>query len=220
MWRLLSEELRVHRNVLLIAWAFGVAIYGLVLFLLWLVGGAKDRAELPSIATQLPLALLIASMVACFIVTGTDRAERRVRMFMMLPLSVAQVALARVLLPIVFVLAGLAVSHVAFAGMLAVQGAPSSWTRHLKVDFIGLQLLLWVLVAFVVREIIERKKASGWRAVLLPKALLVGAIAFVVWLEVGPIESVPAGAAVVAALDAALAGSTFVMFRRRVDFTR
>ena len=220
MWRLLSEELRVHRNVLLIAWAFGVAIYLLVLLLLWLLGGAKDRAEIPSVATQLPLALLIASMVACFIVTGTDRSESRVRMFMMLPLSVGQVALARVLLPVALFVAGLAVSHVAFAGMLAVQGSPSSWARHLKVDFIGLQLLLWVLVVLVIREIIERRKARGWKAVLVPKALLVGAIAFVVWLEVGPIESVPAGAAVVAALDAALAAFTFVMFRRRADFTR
>lgn len=220
MWRLLSEEFRLYRPVLLISWAFGVAIFGLVLIMVALLGDAKDRAEILTIAAQLPLALLVASMVAGFIVTGTERSESRVRMLVMLPLSIRQIAAARVLLPTAMLLLGLLVSHVAFAALLALRGAPFPWMRHLKVDFIGLQLLLWVLVALVVREIIDLQKAKRRRSALASTVLLLGAIAFVAWLELGPIQSIAVGAVAMAALDAALAAFAFALFCRRVDFTK
>ncbi|MBZ5590300.1 MAG: hypothetical protein LAO05_17250 [Acidobacteriia bacterium] len=220
MWRLLSEELRLYRFLLLISWALGAAIFGLILVMTALLGDAKDRAEIPTIAAQLPLALLVASMVAGFIVTGTERSESRVRMLVMLPMSIRQIAAARVLLPTAMSLLGLLVAHASFAALLALRGAPFPLERHLKVDFIGLQLLVWVLVALVVREIIELQKARGRGAALVSTALLLGAVALVAWLELGPIQSIALGVAAIVALDAALAVFAFAMFCHRTDFTK
>ncbi len=220
MWRLLSEQLRVYRSLLLISWALGVLIFGLVLILLALVGDAKDRAEIGTIAAQVPIALLIASMVAGFIVTGTERSESRARLLVMLPLSLRQIAGARILLPTVMLLLGLLVAHASFAVALAVTSAPASWMRHAKVDFIGLQFLLWVLVGLAVREIIELQKRRGRGAALGATALLLAAIALVGWLELSQIELLAAGAVAMATLDVALGAFVYVLFCRRTDFTK
>jgi len=220
MWRLLSEEFRLYRPVLLISWAVGIAIFGLILSLVALLGDANDRTHMGTLAAQLPLVLLVASMVAGFIVTGTDRSESRVRLLMTLPVSLRQVGGARILLPVAMLLLGLLVAHAGFALLLAFQGQPFALERHLNVDFMGLQMLLWVLVALVVREVIELHRARGWRAALGSAALLIATIVFVGWLLVGPIESLATRTAVVGALDAGVGVGTLAMFCRRADFTR
>ncbi len=220
MWRLLSAELRCNRPVLLISWAFGLGIYALVLAVIAVAAGVGDRGDLAGLAAQLPLALLIASMVACFIVTGTDHGENRVRMLAMLPLPVRDVAVARVLVPVAMMVLGALVSHAGLVLVLALRGAPGRWMRHLVVDFIGAFLLMSVLATLVVREIIELRKARGWAAAFVPKLAVALVIAFAVALQLEQREHLALVTAAVAALDAALAVAVARMFCRRTDFTR
>ncbi len=220
MWRLLSEELRANRTVLPTAWGFGIGIYALVLGLLWFLAGAKDRGELPGVAGQLPIALLVASLVACFIVSGTDRAEYRVRMLAMLPLPVRDVALARVLVPTAMIAAGALVSHAGLALAVALKGAPFRDMQHLRVEFVAAVLLAWALVVLAAREIIEYRKARGWRRSLLPKSAVVAAVVLLVALQIGQVGFLPLATAGAAAVDAALAAVVVGLFCRRADFTK
>src|SRR5512136_2802090 len=99
MWRLVREGVRFYRSVLLISWAFAIGIFVLINVLLAIFGSVQERSGLLKVAVQVPLPILIASVIACFIMTGTERGENRVRMQMMLPVPLRQVAVARVLLP-------------------------------------------------------------------------------------------------------------------------
>lgn len=220
MWRLVSEELRAYRSVLFTSWAFGLGILALVVALLAAVGGAHERREVLSMVGQLPLALLIASMVACFIVTGTERSENRVRMLVMLPLSLRQVALARVLVPVSMMLLGVLVSHAALAVLTALAGAPVAWMGHLRVDFIAAMLLGSVLVVLAAREVIELRKARGWRSALVAKVALIAAVVVLLALQVGQIAFLPAATAGSVAVEAALATYAVRLFCDRADFTK
>jgi hypothetical protein len=219
MWRLVREELRFYGRTLLISWAFGIGIFLLVVTILAVVGSVHDQAELPRIATQVPLAILIASMVAAFIVTGTERGEGRVRLYAMLPLPISRVAFARVLFPVIFMLLGLAVSHVVFGALLAVPGGPYPWSRHLNVDFLALLFLVWVQAALAFRELIELGRRVRWGATLAPWTFLAALVALAVVVQI-----VEAGAlarlALVAGLNAGLMALTYNLFVRRAQFTK
>ena len=219
MWRLVREGLRFYRPVLLISWAIGIGIFVLVVALLAAVGGAGDRAELPKIATQLPFAILIASMIAGFIAIGTERSESRVRMQALLPLRVGQVAAARVVLPAALVAAGLIVSQLAFAALAALSDPSRFWARHLALDFVALVLLFWVEFALAIREILELRRRAGWGAALAPKVLLAVLAVLMIPLQlvvIGPSARVAAAAA----LDAAVMALTATLFVRRTTFVR
>lgn len=220
MWRLVSEGVRFYRSVLLISWAFGAGIFFLVLAMLAVVGSADDLSEMAKAGVQLPLAILIASMIAGFIAIGTERGENRVRMHLMLPVPIGQVAIARVFLPTVLLLLGMGLSHALFAVLLALEGSPVLSPRHGNVDFIAAQLLFWVQVALAVREIIELRHRVGWQGALPPKALLVTAVALMAVIQLGPWDSVPIRAAGAAALAVLVMAFTVVLFVRRTQFTK
>ena len=219
MWRLVREGLRFYRPVLLISWAIGTGIFALVVALLAAVGGAGDRAELPKIATQLPLAILLASMIAGFIAIGTERSESRVRMQALLPLRVGQVAAARVVLPAALVAAGLIVSQLAFAALAALFDPSRFWSRHLALDFVALVLLFWVEFALAIREILELRRRAGWGMALAPKVLLAVLAVFMIPLQLLKIEP-EAQLAAATALDAAVMALTATLFVRRTTFVR
>ncbi len=219
MLRLIREGLRFYGRTLLISWAFGVGIFLLVVTLLAVVGSVKDRAELSGIATQMPLAILIASMVAGFIVTGTERGEARVRLHAMLPLPIGQVALARVLFPAIFMFLGLILSHAVFGALLAVPGGPYPWHRHLNVDYLALLFLVWIQAALAFREVIELGRRARWGAAVAPWVLLALTVALVVVVQVVPFGAA-ARLALVAAFNATLMAFTYNLFVRRVQFTK
>jgi hypothetical protein len=220
MWRLVREGFRFYRPVLLISCAFGAATFVLILVLLAILGSAQERGALPKVAVQVPLPILLASAIACFIALSTERSENRVRLHSTLPVSVRQVALARVLLPTALLLLGLVLAHVLFAIMLAIEGSPPFSPRHFTVDFIAVQLLFWVQVALAVREIIELRHRVSWSGALGSKVLLVVAVAVVALVQLGPIGSMGVKAALTAALDAAVMAFTIVQFERRTSFVR
>jgi hypothetical protein len=212
--------LRAYTPTLLISWAFGAGVFVLVLTILAIVGSAHDRSALLGMAVQVPLPILIASMVAAFIVTGSERGEARVRLHVMLPVPLRQVAAARVVLPAVFMVLGLAAAHVLFAVMLGVEGSPVFSGRHLNVDFMGLQFLVWVQLALVIREVVELKRRGRRVSVAVAAPLIAAALTVVAWLLVGPAHSVALGIAVVAALDLAMMGFSAALFVRRTQFTK
>ena len=216
MWRLVREGLRFYRPVLLISWAIGTGIFVLVVALLATVGGAGDRAELPKIATQLPLTILLASMIAGFIAIGTERGEHRGRLQALLPLRVGQVAAARVLLPAALIAAGLIVSQTALA---ALSDPSRLATRHLALDFVALVLLFWVEFALAIREILELRRRAGWGTALAPKVLLAVLAVLMIPLQLVKIEPA-AQLAAAAALDTAVMALTAALFVRRTAFTR
>jgi uncharacterized membrane protein len=220
MWRLVRESVRFYRPVLLISWAFGISIFVLVVAIIALVGSVHDFNVMAKAGVQLPLAILIASMIAGFIVTGTERSENRVRLHLMLPLPIGQVAVARVLLPAALMLFGLMAAHVLFAVLLALEGSPALSPRHLSVDFIAAQLLFWLQLALVIREIIELRHRMSWQGALGPKALLVTAVALMVVVQLAPWDSVALRAAAAAALAVLLMTFTVALFLRRTQFTR
>jgi hypothetical protein len=220
MWRLVREGVRAYTPTLLSSWAFGTGVFILVLTILAVVGSAHDRSALLGMAVQIPLPILIASMVAAFIVTASERGEARVRLHVMLPVPLREVAAARVILPAVLMFLGLAVAHALFAVMLGVEGSPVLSVRHLNVDFMGLQLLVWVQLALVIREVVELKKRGSRVSVVVAAPLIAAALAVVAWLLVGPAHSVTLGIAVVAVLDLALMGFSGALFVRRTQFTK
>jgi hypothetical protein len=219
MWRLVREGLRFYRPVLLISWAIGTGIFVLVVALVAAAGGAGDRAELGKIATQLPLAILLASMIAGFIAIGTERSESRVRLQALLPLRVGLVAAARVVLPAALVAAGLIVSQIAFAATSALSDPARFWSRHLALDFVALVLLFWVEFALAIRELLELRRRAGWGAALAPKVLLAVLAVLMIPLQLVVIEP-PAQVAAAAALDAAIMALTAALFVRRTSFVR
>ena len=220
MWRLVREGLRFYRPTLLISWSFGAGIFFLVVVVVALVGSVADLNEMARARTHLLLAILVASMIAGFIATGTERSENRVRMHMMLPVPLRQVAVARVLLPAAFMLLGLAVSHVLFGLLLAIEGSPALSPRHFKVDFIGLQLLFWLQIALAVREVIELRHRMSWRGALVPKVLLVIAVALMALAQLGPWDTLAFRTAGATAGTVLVMALTVVMFCRRNLFTK
>jgi hypothetical protein len=220
MWCLVREGLRFYRRVLLISWAFGISIFVLVVAIIALVGSVHDLNVVAKAGVQLPLAILIASMIAGFIVTGTERSENRVRMHLMFPLPIGQVAVARVLLPAALMLLGLAVSHVLFAVLLALEGSPALSPRHVAVDFVAATLLFWLQLPLAIREIIELRHRAPWTATLVPDGLLVTAVALMVVVQVVPWHSVALRAAAAVALAVVLMASSVALFLRRTQFTK
>lgn len=220
MWRLVREGVRAYGRVLLISWVAGAGIFVLVLAMVALVGSVKDLHEFAKGGVQLPLAILIASMVAGFIVTGTERSENRVRLHLMLPLPIGQVAVARVLLPAALMVVGVAVSHVVFAVLLALEGSPVLSPRHVNVDFIGVQLLFWPQLALAIREIIELRHRVGWRGALGAKGLLATLVAIMVVVQLMPIGGAALRVALIVPLVAAVMAQTVVLFERRAAFTK
>lgn len=220
MWRLVREGVRFYWSVLLISWAFAMGIFVLILVLLAILGSMQERSALLKVAVQVPLPILVASIIAGFIALGTERSESRVRMQVMLPVRVGQVALARVLLPTALLLVGLVLAHALFAVMLAVEGSPPMSPRHLNVDFMAAQLFFWLQVALAVREVIELRHRVRWSGALGPKAVLVVAVALVALVQLGPIESMGIRVALTVALDAAVMAFTVALFQRRTSFVR
>lgn len=220
MWRLVREGVRFYWSVLLISWAFAMGIFVLILVLLAILGSVQERSALLKVAVQVPLPILVASIIAGFIALGTERSESRVRMQVMLPVRVGQVALARVLLPTALLLVGLVLAHALFAVMLAVEGSPPMSPRHLNVDFMAAQLFFWLQVALAVREVIELRHRVRWSGALGAKAVLVVAVALVALVQLGPIESMGIRVALTVALDAAVMAFTVALFQRRTSFVR
>ena len=220
MWRLLRQGLRVYLPALLIAWTIGTVVFLAVVAALALFGSVQERADLAGVAAQIGLPILVASMIAGLIVTGTERSESRVRMHMMLPVPVTQVALARVLLPTALLLAGLVVAHTLFAVMLAIQGTHPLSSRHLMVDFVAVQLLFWVLGALAVREVIELRERVHWSRVLGSIAVLIVAVVILVVAQLGPMATVGWRTALSSTADIAVMAFVVVLFRRRTSFVR
>ncbi len=220
MWRLVSEGCRFYRSVILTSWAFGGGIYVVVVTALAAVGSVRDLAGLPKLVVQLPVAILIASMIAGFIITGTERGEARVRMHAMLPVSVRQVAVARVLVPAVPILLGLVVSHVVFGPLLALEGSSFASPRHLNLDFTAFQFILWVQIALAVRELIELRNAGRRGAVIAWTAALVFTVAAFLFIVARPFEGRFLKVAAVAALDVLVMAFTASRFSRRTVFTK
>jgi len=220
MWRLIREGVRFYRSMLLTSWAFGVGIFLLILVLLAIFGSVQERSSLLKVAVQVPLPILIATIIACFIMTGTERSENRVRMQMMLPVPRRQVAVARVLLPTALLLAGLVLAHALFGVMLAVEGSPPLSPRHLTVDFIALQLLFWVQAALAIREVIELRHRASWSGALGAKGFLIVAVALAALIQLGQIESIGLKVVLTGALDAAVMAFTVALFQRRTSFVR
>jgi hypothetical protein len=220
MWRLVREGLRVYAPVLVMSWGYGLGILLLVTTIVSIVGSVKDIAEIGRFAQHAPVAILIASMVAAFIVTGTERGESRVRMYVMLPLPIGQVARARVVLPALMILLGLAVSHVVFGALLAFRGTPFAWRRHFTVDVLALLLFFWPQFALAVREVIELRGRTSWRGALGAKSLLAVAVALVVVLQLPQVAGAGVRAAALAALDLGLMAFSVSLFVRRTQFTK
>jgi hypothetical protein len=220
MWRLLREGLRVYLPALLISWTIGTVVFLLVVAVLALFGSVQERADLARVAAQIGLPILIASMISGFIVTGTERSESRVRMHTMLPVPLTQVALARVLLPTALLLMGLVVAHALFAVMLAIEGHHPLSSRHLTVDFVGVQLLFWVLGALAVREVIELRQRARWSRVLGSLAILVVAVVILVVAQLGPMATMGWRVALTGTTDVILVVFAVVLFRRRTSFVR
>ena len=141
-------------------------------------------------------------------------------MHLSLPIPLAHVALARVLLPAALLLVGLAVGHLVSAGVTALSGPSGMWSRPLMLDFVALQVLFWLQLALAVREIVELRRRTGWAGALGPKAVLVAAVALMVLVQIGPWHGVPIRAAAAAGLVVLVTGLTVALFLRRTQFTR
>ncbi len=220
MWRLVREALRATGPVLLAAWTTGIGIVLLVLAIVSVVGSAKDRHDVAGLAQLAPLAILIASMVAGLIVTTAECSERRVRLHVMLPLPIRQVAVARVLLPALFMVAGAVAAHSLLALTLGLEGLPILSARHGDVDFVAAQLLFWGQFVLVTREITELRRRRGWTRTFVPNALLAVMAALTVVIQLVPWGGAALRAAESAALAALLMAFTVVQFARRTQFTR
>jgi hypothetical protein len=219
MWRLVRGSLVCYRHVLLISWAIGTGIYLLVLAIIALAGSANDLHDMTSVGLQFPLAILIASMVAGFIVVGSELGEARVRLHLMLPVPLGEVAVARVVVPAIFVLLGVASSHLVFALLLFLAGSSPLSPRHLSVDLLGLNFLLWPQAVLAFREVIAMRWRAGWRRAITATALLLLVGAAMIAVQV-----VPGGdgrrITLMAGLDAVVMGFTIVQFQRRTAFTK
>jgi hypothetical protein len=220
MWRLVSRGLRFYTHTLLISWAAGAGIFLFVLAIIALVGSVRDLHDFFVSGVQLPLAILIASMVAGFIVLATERNENRLRTHMMLPVPTGDVAVARVVLPALLMVLGVALSHAMLAVALALEGAPVLTTPHLNVDFIGIQLLLWLQLALTVREIIELRRRLGWTKALPVKLLVALIVAAAAVVMLGPSGGAGLKISLMAALNVAVMLLTVALFQRRAAFTK
>ncbi len=220
MWRLVKEGLRFYGSTLLISWCVGAGIFLLVVALLAILEPLRSTPALARLATQAPIAILVASLIAGFIVTGSERGEARVRLQMMLPLRLREIALARVLLPAAVILEGTVVAYALAVATLIVPGSSSLADRHLETGFVAALMLFWLQAALFVREIIEMVKA-GRRAIATAYGVIL-AIAFAGTTGLKIVA--PSGraelTAVILAIDVVIMAFTVLAFERRLNFTK
>jgi hypothetical protein len=219
MWRIVREGLRFYGRVLVTAWTgttIGLVAVFAILAVLGVIGG---RAALLWVAVSWPVSILIASAVAGWIAIGTELTEHRVRMHLVLPVSIGHVALAQFLLPAALLLLGLAVAHAATTAVQAIYSAPTPWLGHVKLDLIAAHLLFLLQLTFAVREVTLLRETGWWKSALGSLALLI--LCAPVWMWVGwPIGNLTLRTAAITALGILLMAFTVSLFRRRTQFTK
>lgn len=219
MWRLVREGLRVYRPVLLSAWTTSTLGVAAVIAVLALVGVVDGRRALSFAVFALPLYLLHASAVVGWIAIGTELSEHRLRLHALLPLPLARLALAQLLLPSTMLFLGLPLAHAATALAQAVYGARSPWLGHAALDLVAAHLLVLLQLTLAAKEVTVLREtagavlaALGWFVVLA----LLAAEAWIGWPG-GYLVLRTAGVAALAVLAAAF---TVTLFCRRGQITR
>jgi hypothetical protein len=169
VWPLVRESLRPYRTALLSAWAICTIAIAAVFAVLAVVGVASTRQAILWAASALPLYMLLASAIPGWIALGTDMTEHRMRLHLLLPISLREVALARLLLPTALLLLGLPLAHLLLFGVRLV--THNSWASHGLVDLVAAHLLLVQQACFagkevtVLRERSWERMALGWLAI-------------------------------------------------------
>lgn len=163
MWRLVREGLRVYRPILLSAWTTSTLGVAAVIAVLALVGVVDGRRALSFALFALPLYLLHASAVVGWIAIGTELSEHRLRLHALLPLPLARLALAQLLLPSTMLFLGLPLAHAATALAQAVYGARSPWLGHAALDLVAAHLLVLLQLTLAAKEVTVLRETVWWR---------------------------------------------------------
>ncbi|MBV8201165.1 MAG: hypothetical protein JOZ15_11135 [Acidobacteria bacterium] len=234
MWRLVREGFRINRNILLSACVSSTVGVAGIFAALALTGAIERNHAVSWGALALPSYLLYATAVVGWIVIGTDLAEHRLRLHVLLPLPLAHLALARLLLPAaVLLLIGLLLAHAAAAIDQAVFGAGSLWLGHAVLDLMAVHLLLLQQLTLAVKEVTVLRAAGRGKAALgtlfvslvvladllygLPNATVVLVPGFPMSTHITNLAACTAAPVALALLTA---GFTVALFVRRTEITR
>lgn len=217
MWRLVREGLRFYGPGMVGTWVLN-AVGAIVVFaVLSLLGIVKLGQALSWVAQAAPMSLLGVAAIIGWAALGTDLAEHRLRLHLMLPLPIGQIALAHVLLPSVLLAGGLLVAHVAAALAPAALVAPAPWFSHATLDLTAAHLLLLLQLTLAIKEVIVLHESGLGRSALAGLVLIL-----VVAVQVQTITAPGGvlGTVVVTALAALTAAFTMTLIFRRPQFTR
>ena len=219
MLRLLREGLRCYRSVLLGAWAWTTIGLVPVFAALVLAGVVSGHAALTMVAVPWPVSILVASAVAGWIAAGTELTEHRVRMHVVLPVSVDRLALSQLLLPTVMLLFGLALAHAGNAAVHAIWISPTPWLGHAMLNFLGAHLLVLFQLTYAIREVVLLREGARWKHTAGVVVLLL--LCAPAWVWVGwPPGGLALRTAMATALTAGLMVFTVALFRLRRQFLK
>lgn len=185
MWRLLRYSLRYHRGTLLVSWTIGLGSAALVLGLIAGLDGKALLAVLREASVAAPVSVLVASMVAGFIMSGCESEEKRLQLTATLPLAVREAAFHRALLPVLAVLLGSALAALIMLVLAALGVLEPSLRRLHRTAVIAAELSFWVQLPLMIGELKDRLGARRNLAALGPGAALVLLISAVIWAELG-----------------------------------
>lgn len=173
MWPLVREELRILRPVILGAWAICTIGIAVVFAVLAFCGVVSWPQAVRFSAAAWPLYILLASAVPGWIAIGTARSERRLRLHLLLPIPLREIALARLLLPVVLITLTLPVAHAGLALVRLAEGAPFSGPRHVHLALLAAFFVFLHQISFSVTEVYVLRETSRAKALLGSLGLLV-----------------------------------------------
>ena len=222
MWVALRAELAYSRPWLLGAFGIAVGVVVIVSVVFFAVG--DDGPPSHAAAGIRLMFLVMAPLIAGFIIQTYRTEERRVRLLLAGPLTPGQLAGAMVLLPAVL----LAMGILAAAGMLFVESLFSGRFELESLQmagYVGGMIFMMLLMGLLAQEATAAHRQHRRRAAIAGWAGFVGAVLALTVLSLaalylqGPMTwpSLHLGNFVVALLAA---GATCALYTGRTDFTR
>lgn len=218
MWALVKVGLRTYRPVLVAAWAVCTLGIASVFAILALLGAMSPGRAIHWSASAWPLYMLLASAVPGWIAMGNEMTERRLRLHLLLPLSLREVALARLLLPVAMLAIGFPLAHAVLALSRLAEGAPLAALRHGHLDLVAAHLLFLHQISFTIKEVAVMRETHRGRAAL--GTLGIVAVAVADFLLGQPLGSLAARTASVLAIALATGAVNLALFQRRRSLAR
>jgi hypothetical protein len=220
MWRLLKTSLDYYRKALTISWSIAIGSTLLILALVAFLDDSDDPVLFGQVGTTLAVAVLIGSMIAAFIITGTEKEEKRLALLVTMPLSLREIALHRAVLPVAAVALGAALSAVLIlVGALLVRPVFSTLSAarlYVAVKVAGEALFL-AQIPLAIRDIVERfstgRRPEAFGTLVIVNVLIAATFAHPSYDIVEPVRL-----ALVWLAGAAMFGLNVAFFQRRDSF--